>query len=439
MTGITPYLLILLMLALSACFSGTEMAFSACNKMRVKKKAEDTGKSSAKLGLSISEKFTNSLSALLIGNNITNTVAYAVATLIVVNILKSRGMSEAQSAAVGSVVATIVITIIMLIFAEIVPKVIAKNHADALVVLLAYPLRIFTIILSPAVLVVTLFVKLLRVIWGKDEPEDEPTVTEEELSSIIETVEEEGVIDEEKSDLLQSALDFSDITVQEILTPRIDMTSIDINDDREKVLEIISESRYSRIPVYEDSIDNIIGILYLNHFYKKYVDDENFDLRPILIKPFFLHKTVKLPAALAKMKDNKNHIAIVIDEFGGTLGIVTMEDILEEIVGDIWDESDEIEPDYIKTGENTYDVSGDMNIGDFFELLDIDDDDFESEYTTVGGWAIEMLDGLPSEGDNFNYKNIYVVVTKMDDMRITNLSVIVGEENDSDDSSSAAK
>ena len=138
------------------------------------------------------------------------------------------------------------------------------------------------------------------------------------------------------------------------------------------------------------------------------------------------------------MRDNKNHIAIVIDEFGGTLGIVTMEDILEEIVGDIWDESDEIEPDYIKTGENTYDVSGDMNIDDFFELLGLEDDDFESEYTTVGGWAIEMLDGLPSEGDNFNYKNIYVVVTKMEDMRITTLSVIVGEKDeDSEDVQSA--
>ncbi len=438
MTGITPYLIILLMLVLSAFFSGTEMAYSACNKMRVKKQAEETGKRSAKLGLSISEKFTNSLSALLIGNNITNTVASSVATLIVVQIMKNSGMPEAQSDAVGSVVATIVITLIMLIFSEIVPKVIAKSHADALVVLLAYPLRIVTIILSPVVLIVTLFIKLLRLIWGKDEPDDEPTVTEEELSSIIETVEEEGVIDEEKSDLLQSALDFSDITVQEVLTPRIDMVSIDINSDREKILETITNSRFSRIPVYEDSIDNIIGILYLNHFYKKFVDDQSFDLRPILIKPFFLHKTVKLPAALAKMRDNKNHIAIVIDEFGGTLGIVTMEDILEEIVGDIWDESDEIEPDYIKTGENTYDVSGDMNIDDFFELLGLEDDDFESEYTTVGGWAIEMLDGLPSEGDNFNYKNIYVVVTKMEDMRITTLSVIVGEKDeDSEDVQSA--
>lgn len=433
MNEIAPYLLIVLMLALSACFSGTEMAYNACNKMRIKKKAEESKSKSAKLAYSISEKFTNSLSALLIGNNLTNTAASAVATLIVVDLMKKSGMSAARSEAVGSVVAIIVITLIMLIFSEIVPKILARQHADALVVICAYPLRILTIILSPVVLIVTLLLRLLRKLWGKDES-DEPTVTEDEISSIIETVEEEGVIDEEKSDLLQSTLDFADTTVQEILTPRIDLVSIDIDDDREKILETISESRHSRIPVYEESIDNIIGILYLNHFYKKYVDDENFDLRSILMKPFFLHKTVKLPVALSKMRDNKNHISVVVDEYGGTMGIVTMEDILEQIVGDIWDESDEIEPDYEKTGDNTYDVSGDMNIYDFFELLEIDDDDFESEYTTVGGWAIEMLDGQPHEGDGFSYKNIYVVITQMDDLRVTDVSVVVNApEKEEDD------
>ncbi|MBR4204032.1 MAG: HlyC/CorC family transporter [Clostridia bacterium] len=435
-------LIIVLMVILSAFFSASEISFNASNKMRLKK-AADAGSSSAALAYKISEDFTTALSAILIGNNLANIAASTAATVITMNLLLS--LKALNSDGIASLVSTVVMTLIILIFGEIVPKIIAKNNADAAVRLFAWPTRILTWILFPLVWLVMLLVRLLSSLWGKDD-EDAPTVTEEELSSIIETVEEEGVIDEDKSELLQSAIDFRDTTVEEIMTPRIDMTAFDIADSQEEIEQLVDESRYSRIPVYEDSIDNIIGILYLNHYYKKLAEvpsGEAFSLRSVLMTPCFIHKTMRLPAALSLLREKKTHLAIVVDEFGGTLGLVTMEDILEELVGDIWDETDEIVHDCVKTGENTYEVTGDMNIDDFFHEIEFEPKDFECEYSTVGGWAIEMLDADPHVGDSFSFRDIppedeedddpenseatvlTVVVTGMDDMRVTKLTVLV--------------
>ena len=250
------------------------------------------------------------------------------------------------------------------------------------------------------------------------------------------------MIDEDQSDLLQSTLEFRDTTVEEIMTPRIDMLAFDILDTPDEIHKVIEGSHFSRIPVYEDSIDNIIGILYLNHYYRRAIDTPVLsadDIRSLLMEPCFLHKTMKLPAALTILREKKTHIAIIVDEFGGTLGIVTMEDILEELVGDIWDESDEIVPEFVKTGENTYEVSGDMNIDDFFSEIEYEPRDFECEYTTMGGWAIERLDADPHVGDSFTDEDethtLVVVVSEMDDMRVTKLTILVKprENEESDD------
>ena len=319
--------IIILMVLFSAYFSASEISFNASNKLRLKKAAEEGGSRSAALAYKISEDFTTALSAILIGNNLANIAASTAATVIAMNLLLS--LKTMNSDGMASLVSTVVMTLIILIFGEIVPKIIARNNADAAVRLFAWPTRILTWILYPLVWLVMRLIHLLSGLWGKDD-EDAPTVTEEELSSIIETVEEEGVIDEEKSELLQSAIDFRDTTVEEIMTPRIDMLAFDIADSPEEIETLVDESRYSRLPVYEDSIDNIIGILYLNHYYKKVTDGgEPFDLRSILMKPSFIHKTMKLPAALSLLRERKTHLAIVVDEFGGTLGLVTMEDILE--------------------------------------------------------------------------------------------------------------
>ena len=434
-------LIIILMVILSAYFSASEISFNTSNKIRLKKAAEN-GSRSAALAYRISEDFTTALSAILIGNNLANIAASTAATVIAMNLLMS--LRTMNSDGMASFVSTVVMTVIILIFGEIVPKIIAKNNADSAVRFFAWPTRILTWILYPLVWLVMRLIRLLSSLWGKDD-EDAPTVTEEELSSIIETAEEEGVVDEEKSELLQSAIDFRDTTVEEIMTPRIDMTAFDIADPPEEIEALVDESRYSRIPVYEDSIDNIIGILYLNHYYKKVADEaegKDFDLRSLLMKPNFIHKTMKLPAALSLLRERKTHIAIVVDEFGGTLGLVTMEDILEELVGDIWDESDEIVEECVRTGENTYEVNGDMNIDDFFAEIEFEPREFECEYSTVGGWAIEMLDADPHVGDSFTFRDIpeedgeeddpeeaattlTVVVSAMDDMRVTKLTVLV--------------
>ncbi len=422
-------LIILLMIVFSAFFSGSEISFNASNKLRLKK-AVEAGEKPAAVAYKISENFTTALSAILIGNNLANIAASTAATVIIVEVTARSGISDG----VASVISTALMTLIILIFGEIVPKILAKRNADIVVKWVAYPIKILTIILYPLVAIVMLLIKLLSKIWGSDKPDDAPTVTEDELSSIIETVEEEGIIDENQGELLQSTIDFPDTTVEEIMIPRIDMTYIYIEDDYSEIQKTIEDSRYSRIPVCEDSVDNIIGILSVNHYYKASINGEKVDIRSLLIEPCLVHKTMKLPVALRTLREKKTHIAIVVDEFGGTLGMFTMENILEELVGDIWDESDEIVREIIQTGPCTYEVTGDMNIDDFFEQINFNPPaDFECEYSTVGGWAVEALNAEPHVGDNFSLDNLYMVVLEMDDLRVTKLTALLEPKDDEDD------
>ncbi|MCI5676594.1 MAG: hemolysin family protein [Clostridia bacterium] len=416
---IWAYVVIVIMIMLSAYFSASEIAFNASNKLRLRRAAEGGSKTAA-LAYRISENFTTSLSAILAGNNLANIAVSTCTTLIVMDLFPGND-------GLASTLATIIVTVVILIFGEIVPKILSKQHADTVVRLVAYPTRVLTILLFPVVGIIMLLVRGLRFIWGKDRGEEEPTVTEEELSTIIDTVEEEGVIDEDQGELLQSALEFHDITVEKIMTPRIDVTAIDIDDDEEEIHALVSDpTQFSRIPVYEGSIDNIIGILSLNRYYKAAIDQPHPDIRALLLPPCKIHKTMKLPAALARMRETKMHLAVVIDEYGGVLGVVTMEDILEELVGDIWDDTDVIKTECRATGENTFEVSGDMNIEDCFEEIGFEaPEDFSCEYSTMGGWAVEMLEANPHVGDNFNYQNLFVVVSEMEEERVTKLTVLV--------------
>lgn len=413
------YVVIVVMVMLSAYFSASEIAFNSANKMRLRRAAEG-GSKTAKLAFSITEKFTTALSAILIGNNLANIAVSTCSTLIILNLFK-------DNVAIASTIATILITIIILIFGEIVPKVLAKQNADVVVRIIAVPTKILTIILSPFVFVVMALLFVLRKLWGKDHKCDDPTVTEEELVTIIDTIEQEGLINEEQGELLQSTLEFRDTTIERIMTPRIDMTAINIDDDENEIAALLSDTtQYSRIPVYENSIDNIIGVLSLSRYYKATLSEKNPDLRSLMMAPCRLYKTMKLPAALSKLREAQMHLAIVIDEFGGTLGVVTMEDILEELVGDIWDDTDVIVTQCIATGENTYEVKSEMDIDDFFEEVDFTKpEDFSCEYSTMGGWAIEMLDSDPHVGDSFKYENIFVIISEMDGERVIKLTVLV--------------
>jgi CBS domain containing-hemolysin-like protein len=419
------YVGILVCLLCSAFFSGSEIALTSVNMIRMKKAAEEGSKTAAAACRILSD-FDRILSTILIGNNLVNIAASALATVIAMDLFPGEK-------GVGAALATLVMTVMILIFGEIVPKVLSKEHAEKVSRFCAIPLRILMGILSPVVYLTVGAVDLLSRLWGKESEENAPSVTEDELVSIIETAEEEDVIDEDKSDLLQSAIEFSDITVEEILTPRTEMIAIDIEDTPEEILETVLESPHSRLPVYEDTPDEILGVLALNHYLKEYAANKTVDIRALLMEPCFFHKTMKLPAALEEMRRRKIHMAIVMDEYGGTLGIVTLEDILEQIVGDIWDETDEIVHEMTKTGENTYEAVADMNVYDFFEELDVDTRDFDSEYTSLGGWATEMCASDPHVGDSFSYKNLYIVVAEMDDLCVTKLSVRVTPQKDGED------
>ena len=422
---IVKILTLVALIFMSAFFSGSEIAFTSVNKLRLEKLA-DGGKSSAIRAKKLSDNFIKVLGTILIGNNVVNIATSSISTMIAIELLHGD-----EGKAVTLV--TAIVTVIILIFGEITPKMIGKRFSLTITQLISLPLRIIMIILAPISVPVNGFVNAISRLFDKGDDEEQlPTVTEEELSSIIETVEEEGIIDEDKSDLLQSALDFSDISIGEILTPRIDMVAIDIDDDFNTIKEVLLNSRYSRLPIYEGSVDHIIGIVYVNRLLKRIANKEEIDIRSLMFEPSFFHKTMKLPTVLSEMRKQHIHMAIVLDEYGGTMGVVTMEDILEEIVGDIWDESDEIKTDFVKSGESSYDVLGTANVHDFFDFIDFDDRDFESEYTTVGGWTVEMLESIPQEGDSFTYKNLYVIVTEITDKIVSRVSVIVTPEEQED-------
>ena len=243
---------------------------------------------------------------------------------------------------------------------------------------------------------------------------------------LIETTEEDGGIDEDKSDLLQSALEFSDITLAEIITHRTEVLALDADANPAENLRIINSSRHSRLPVYKDSIDNIIGILNINQFYKRLAEHPETTVKDVMFEPLMMHGTVKLPVALEEMREMQMPMMVVLDEYGGTLGIVTTEDILEQIVGDIWDESDEIVEDIVENPDGTYRVLGDANIYDMFDEMDIDARDFESDCNTVGGWCAEMLGQNPETGMSFDYKNLHVEITRADETCVEEVRVTVG-------------
>lgn len=416
-----PYIAIVILIAFSAFFSGSEIAYASVNKRRLKKNAEERNTLSLRLAEYISENYDKALSTILIGNTLVNLAASSVATIIMVGLMGERGAAYA----------TIIMTVLILIFGEIMPKIVASSISDSFVVDVALPLRFLMLITTPVVFVVMKFVNLVSKLWSKDD--QEPSVTEEELVSIIETVEDEGVIDEDQSELIQSAIEFSDVTAQEIITHRVDMVALDVDEDWDTILDIAMNSPYSRIPVYEGSIDNIIGILVLNHFFKNLVDQPQFSIRDQLMEVCFIHKSMKLPAVLAELKRRRVHIAVVTDEYGGTLGILTMEDVLEQLVGDIWDETDEIETEFEETAPNHYTVSGDMSIYDFLDEVGLDSDDFEGDYTTLGGLAIERLGGYPQVGDSFEYDNLTITVKEVDDLRVTELDVVAQEVPEEED------
>lgn len=411
---------IFLCLCLSNFCSASEMAFSSCNVMRLEG-ARDGGSKRAKAAVYIAEHFDDALSAILIGNNLANIGASSLASVAVILV---TGEDE------YTWLATIILTLLVIIFGETMPKISAKKNANRTSLKNAYVVRTMMIIFYPLVwLVVSLINLMTRGIKPADS-DDASDEAVEELQSIIETAEDEDVLDEDQSELVQAAIDFSETSAFEVMTARVDVQAIDIEDDWDEILAIVEDAPFTRLPVYEGSIDNVIGILYLNHFLKALADDGRADVRKLLMPPCYVYKTMKLPAVLNTLRKAKQHLAIVSDEYGGTLGVVSMEDVLEQIVGDIWDESDVVEHEVVQREESEYELDGAMILSDFLELVGLNEDDFDAESNTVGGWTLEMFGGFPKEGDSFSFRNMTVTVLAMDGRRVERVLVKVAPEGE---------
>ena len=403
---------IAVLILLSGFFSCVETAFSCANTIRLKALA-DNGSKRAVHALWITDRFDNVLTAILIGNNVVNLGCSSLATILCLNIFENY----------GAAIATGLTTLLVLTFGEVIPKCIGREATDSIVLHTAFLIRGLTYILTPLIFffagIKNAFMKLAHI------KKTSPSVTEDELKYIIESIEEEGILEEQESELVQSALEFDEKTAGEILTPRVDVTVIDIDDDPQKIHELIIRERYSRIPVYEDEIDNIIGILHTRDYLEKVIDgDGSVSIRSLLTPAHFIYKNLKLSDILDDFRTRKLHIAIVTDEYGGMLGIVTMEDLLEEIVGDIWDEDEDVEHTYTKLKDGRYLVSGDMETEDLFELLEIPPDD-EIESNSVGGFIVEQLGELPTRGQKVRYKNLRFTVKRVRNRRIISALVEV--------------
>ena len=403
---------IVICLILSAFFSASEMAYSSCNSLRLENLRDD-GSQRAGTALKITERFDNALSAILIGNNLVNIAASSLASVLVLLLTQSDRYTW---------LATLILTLLVIIFGETIPKITAKKNANRLALRNAYIIRGLTIVLFPLIWLVVMLVKLIT-IGMKPEPDEDPDEAVEELQSIIETAEDEAVLDEDQSELVQAAIDFADISASEVMTARVDVQAIDIDDDWEEILAQIEDAPYSRLPVYEDSIDNIIGVLYLNHFLKAMTDGGRVDIRRLLMPPCYVYKTMKLPAVLSQLRKARQHLAVVSDEYGGMLGVLTMEDVLEQIVGDIWDETDTVEEEIVQRPSGAYELDGDMVLDDFRELLEIPEEDFAADSETVGGWTVEKYGSFPEPGTVFESDGLKVTVLQMDGRRVEKILV----------------
>ena len=397
---------ILVLVCLSAFFSGAEMAYSSCNQLRMEN-LRDEGSRRARVVVEILKHFDTALSAILIGNNLVNIGASSLVSVLVILVSGSDSLTW---------VGTLVLTIVIIIFGETIPKICAKQSANRFSLRFAYVIRALTIVLMPVIWLVT-GLNWLLTSWIREKKDDSGEEAVEELHSIIETAEDEEVLDEDQSELVRSAIDFSEISAMEVMTARVDVVALDIEDSWEEILNQVEKASFSRLPVYEGSIDNIIGVLYLNRFLKAVADGGKTDIRSLLMPTCYIYKTMKLPAVLNQLRRARQHLAVVTDEYGGTLGVLSMEDVLEQIVGDIWDDNDEVEPEVVKRTEGEYELDGAMMLYEMEELLGLPEDSIEAESNTVGGWTIECFGGFPQVGDSFEKQGLKVTVLEMSDGR----------------------
>lgn len=397
---------------MSAYFSATETAFSSLNKTRLKALSEK-GNKKADLALSLEEKYDKLISTILIGNNIVNITLASIGTLMFVKIM--QGDQDA-----GATLSTVVVTVTVLIFGEITPKSIAKDNPEKFAMFSAPFLHALMVVLTPINFLFSQWKKLISKIFKVSE---DTKMSQEELLLLVEEVQQEGSIDESEGELLKNAIEFRDQVAEDILTHRTDLEAVSVDTDKEEVARVFTQSRFSRLLVYEENIDNIVGVLNIKDFYMNSgITDK--PLQEVMTQPIFIHQSEKIRDLLNQLRAAKTHIAVVIDEYGGTLGIVTMEDILEELVGEIWDEHDEVQESFKMLSENTYLADCMVNLDEFADCFDVE---IESESVSLGGWVMEQLGGIPEVGENFTYENLHITVTELDAHRVSYVTVIKQE------------
>ena len=416
------YLIAIIFLTLcSTFFSATETAFSSANKIKLKNLAADDNKRAAQ-ALKLAEDFDNLITAVLVGNTIANIVMTSVATVYGIMTWGSR---------IGPTIATVIVTVLILTFGEISPKIIAREYSEEVALFLTPMVRALIFILTPLTFIFNGLKIFLKKAFGRN---DEPEFSEDELLTIVEEAEAGGAIGEEQSELIANAIEFNDIEAIDILTPRVDIVAVERGTPVADIKKVFKESGLSRLPVYEDDLDDIIGVINQKDLYNnnvKTIKDTEKIIKPVA----YVAETLKAAVLLRKMQAKRTHIAIVVDEYGGTTGLVTLEDIIEEIVGDIYDEHDTVESrDVRSAGNDTYMVAGGANLEDFFEMFD---EEIEADATTINGWVMIELDRLPKVGDEFDYesrhKRFHVKVTKADARRALMTHIRVEDITSDDD------
>ena len=400
-------ILIIIAMIFSALFSSCETAFSSVNKIRLKNYAAQ-GDKRAEKALKIANSFEDALTTVLVGNNIVNITMASVSTVLVTTLF--------GSGAVG--ISTAVTTVLVLIFGEILPKSYAKENAERLSLFFAGPLSFLIILFKPIIFIFNKLASILK--NGKVEP----SVTEDELKYIIEEIEEQGVLEEQEGDLVRSALDFDEITVNEILIPRVKVIGVEKNASIDEIKSLFIDEMYSRLPVYDKSLDNIIGMITNKRFFKMLAQGGN-DITEIIQDVAHFSDLKLISEALRDMQRSKTHLAVVLDQYGGTKGIVTLEDIIEELVGEIYDENDEVIPSIVKISENEYEVSGDLSISDMLDQLGLDEDMIESTYTSVGGWVTELLEHIPEQNETAEYGAFKITVLQVKEQSVEKIRLII--------------
>ena len=413
-TSIGMIAALVILVAMSGYFSATETAFTSLNRIRMKTKAENGDRRAAKT-LELAEQYDKLLSTILIGNNIVNNVANTVATVLFIKLLGQES---------GPAVSALVLTIVILIFGEVTPKSLSKQFPEAWA-MFSYPLlKLLVIVLTPVNLLFALWKKFLGLfIRGKADD----GITEEELVGMVDQAENEGGLDEHESDLIRNAIEFNDLEVGEILTPRVDLVAVEEECTMEEIASVLAESGYSRIPVYHETIDNIVGLIHEKDFYAARYRGETM-VETLKAPVFYTTANTKISELLRILQKNKAHMAVVVDEYGGTQGIVTLEDILEELVGEIWDEHDEVVEIFQKQEDGSYLISCSADLDDMYDLFQLRG---ESDAATVSGWVIENMERLPEAGDRFQSEGLDVCVTKVEHRRVLEIQVsLLSEEEE---------